>query len=374
MGGFSSKGGQANQQVQVQEVTVGTKKQLHQESAVASERPPVNEVSSKPRPDIVQRAPQSIGSSDHRQPSSGVNRVGAGDRSGQGVARPKNGPAHGSLRITSGDQNEDWGEVLADMPFGNAEEEEMQRAIEASIMESHTRAASVPIDRHNSHNISPQARNIAAGNQQNSDNAYGRKDDVEGDGSETPRRSAHPRGRQAGPAKAATSGLKGGGWVDNSDFHAAGSSNSRQGPGSARCRSVPATTSTRSGMPVGGSGIVTLPRIAQPVPACQQEMVKELHEKIKGTMAGDEIEGAPAQQKNQKHSARGIDHEIERVNGHNRPKGGVDVQSLMEDNNLEDISLSQINGTRRNQEKFNDQFHSCGGGSGRGGAQSSGFR
>jgi hypothetical protein len=267
--------------------------------------------------------------------------------------------------VTSGDQNEDWGEVLGDMPFGNAEEEEMQRAIEASIMESHTRAASVPIDRHTSHNMSPQARNIAAGNQQNGDNAYGRKDDGEGDGSETPRRAAHPRGRQAGPTKAATSGLKGGGWVDNSDFHAAGSSNSSQAR--TRCRSVPA--STRSGMPVGGSGIVTLPRIAQPVPACQQQMVKELHENIKD-MTGDELEEME-QQKKTKHSARGIDHER---NGKSKA-GGVNVQRIMDD---DDISLSQINGSNRNQEKFNDQFHSCGGagpsGGGRNGAQSSGFR
>lgn len=354
MGGFSSRGGNAQNQ-QVQEVTVPpkAKAQHHQEPAVASERPIVNQGSSKPRPDIGQTAPQSISSSDHRQPSSGVSRVGAaGDRSGQRAARPKNGPGNGSLRITSGDQHEDWGEVLAE----GMEEEEMQRAIEASIMESsHHRAASVPIDRHNSH-LSAQARNIAAAHQ-NSDNA-----EEGGD------RAAHPRGRQAGPTKAAQLSLN----VDNSEFQHGTGSSAAGSQARTRGRSEPA--SIRGGIVSSGgagSGIVTLPRIAQPVPASQQEMVKDLHESIAGTMGehGDNPHGEP--QKGHKGKHRGVDHQN---NGHSRPKGGsVDVRSLMEDNDdLGDMSLSQIKYGSRNQEKFNDQYHSCGGD--RSGAQSSGFR
>lgn len=351
MGGFSSRGGNASQNNAVQEVTVEAhgKAQQHPEPAVASQQPISNGVSSssKPRPDI-ERAPQN--SSNQR--SSGA----AGDRSGQGAARPKNG--HGSLRVKDGDQNEDWNEVLGDMPFGNAEEEEMQRAIEASIMESHTRSASVPIDRF-SHNTSSQARKIAANNQQTGENV---PEDLE-----TPHGAGQPRGRQ-GPAKAATSGLKGGGWVDNSDFMpgAGGSSNSSQAK--QRCRSVPA--SSRSGMPVGGSGIVTLPRIAQPVPAQQQEMVKELHEKIKSATGEDQHQSGSSQDPR---NGGARDHEMK------RPKKGVDVRSLMEENDMDDMSLAQINGGgHRQQERFNENFASCAGGgreSDRSGARNSqGFR
>mmetsp|Transcript_29438 Transcript_29438/g.91584 ORF Transcript_29438/g.91584 Transcript_29438/m.91584 type:complete len:226 (+) Transcript_29438:1-678(+) len=83
------------------------------------------------------------------------------------------------------------------------------------------------------------------------------------------------------PAKAATLGLGGCAWVDNSDFHIPRTNQMLASPEVAHSRSA----SCNAAPGRGRSTIVSLPQIQRLPPKEQQEMVKDLHDSIMETVS-----------------------------------------------------------------------------------------
>jgi len=279
--------------------------------------------------------------------------------------KPQNNGAslHVNSRSLSSDNlHNDWDQALGQTDVAFAEEEEMQRAIEASLREGHGEFRPVcPAG------VSPTP---SGGPSQSGAGATGsvgagaadtsaltltgpladqlrtrsdgggvkRKDDM----------SKAPRSRpQDGAFKAAHLGLGGDyAWVDNSDFHSPRASQARRDAAanrSASCGSRPAAKYNSNGM---RSGIVSLPRITQQLPVEQQVMVKDLHEKIKETI-----------------SRPGTREEAVRSRALGK-NASADVLRVMEDLSLDEplgrgSFQSRSAGENHHNERFNENFHSC---------------
>lgn len=164
------------------------------------------------------------------------------------------------------------------------------------------------------------------------------------------------------PQAPAIDAVGGSSWVDNSDF--ATPSNP-----TAQVRPPANPRSASCGPRPGGamrSGIVTLPRIHQTLPASQQAMVKDLHEQIQ--VSGPERTVSYAEQR----ATRGaVDRAAERVlkdqRSHNRRGDSserIDVQALLEDMDLDlptaakGVSSKALGGSGKQEGNFNDRFAS----------------
>lgn len=266
-----------------------------------------------------------------------------------------------SLRMNSRTSSNE--QPLNDVAF--AEEEEMQRAIEASLREGSgdfrpvcprvgSSASGGPSHSGTAGGATGSARagaadtsavtltnSLALGLGECSEGGIARKEEM----SKAPRSHSRP---QDGAFKAAHLGLGGDyAWVDNSDFHSPGASQARRDERpagrSASCGSRPAAKYNSNGM---RSGIVSLPRITQQLPVEQQVMVKDLHEKIKETISrpGTREEAVRA-----------------RALGKN---ASADVLRVMEDLSLDDPLCRGPLQPRHDRdinhnERFNENFHSC---------------
>lgn len=150
--------------------------------------------------------------------------------------------------------------------------------------------------------------------------------------------------RNHGGGKVSTVGFAGSAWVDNSDFHQPlrGSQQSANGgDAGTRSRSEGFRPNGVTRSPGSGvrSGIVSLPKIQPPLlPAEQREMVKDLHDSISMTIGGPGPAGS----------------------GGSLGGGTADMRALMEESiglSLTDLAIDRPSG--RNNERFNDRFHSC---------------
>jgi len=281
---------------------------------------------------------------------------------------PGNNASSSSLRIKKGEDSGRWpGDVgggggmaggasrsLIVTEEGACDEEEMQRAIEASLVEGHRQRSHHPSEgsrppksdrfgsagRTSSPGLSGAAAAAGKGSRSVESGAAAdtatssQPNDVNGDRS-------GKAARLEGPTKAAL-GLNGTGWVDNSDFqspqkHQRASSQNRPSNGQSTLRSASCGASSMR------SGIVSLPQIKTPLPLDQQEMVKDLHEKIKDTTGQDDANGKT-----------------------------VNVRALMEGMDMAlDEPLSRVNGkpshgtassrgtSSKTEHHFNEHFRSC---------------
>lgn len=169
-------------------------------------------------------------------------------------------------------------------------------------------------------------------------------------------------GPSAGSRPPAIDAVGGSGWVDNSDFGLPSNPTTQVRP--------PASSRSASCGPRPGgamrSGIVSLPRIQQTLPASQQAMVKDLHEQIQ--VSGPERSVSYAEQR----ARRGaVDRAAERVltdqRAHNRRGDSserVDVQALLEGMDLDlptaakGVSSKALGVASKQEGNFNDRFAS----------------
>jgi len=268
--------------------------------------------------------------------------------SSQSSQAPRHKPPASSLHVNSRLAAEtlpsDWDRALgsADMGVALAEEEDMQAAIAASLRDEplHLRSggASGATDCHCSHatGVEERARppvHLPGSALQDESGALA----LQGKRLSDPKDKLVIAQKMILPA-----GLAGNhAWVDNSDFHSPCVSKTAD-----RKASAPRSASVGSRGASSRSGIVSLPRLGQTIPADQQAMVKDLHENIKDTVATrDEARAGQA-------------------SGQSGRNASADVRRVMEDLNIDEPTVSR--GPRgfsaereRYNEQFNERFHSC---------------